>query len=322
MKELLVGSSFALPHMNNQTNLYMRVRLVIFVLAFLMVTPLFAQTYTFKVLVSKGKTEVKAADSWQMIKVDASLKSTDEVKVGENAYLGLIHANGKPLEVREAKTYKVSDLVSKMTPGTSVITKYTDFILSSQDQKKNRLTATGAVHRDVVLVPKDVIIVFLPESEQSQLYGDHATIQWATSNVKGPYEVIFTDLMGEELAKLETKEAFVSVPLDGDKFKNQSQIMVKVVAKEKRGAGSKDYILKRLKPAERKKIDSVMTQMDVKSMDQKLALTKYVLAGLYEENLLLIDALTAYHEAAALAPDVELYKTAYEEFLTRMEFKK
>ncbi len=300
----------------------MRVRFLIFVLAFLMVTPLFAQTYTFKVLVSKGKTEVKTADSWQTIKVGASLKSTDEVKVGENAYLGLIHVNGKPLEVREAKTYKVSDLVSKMTPGTSVITKYTDFILSSQDQKKNRLTATGAVHRDVALVPKDVIIVFLPESEQSQLYGDHATIQWSTSNVKGPYEVIFTDLMGEELAKLETKESFVSVPLDGEKFKNQSQIMVKVVAKEKRGAGSKDYILKRLKPAERKKIDSVMTQMDVKSMDQKLALTKYVLAGLYEENMLLIDALTAYREAAAIAPDVELYKTSYEEFLNRMEFKK
>jgi hypothetical protein len=299
----------------------MKIRSVIFVLAFLLVSPvLFAQTYTFKVLVSKGKTEVKAADSWQTIKVGASLKPNDEVKIGENAYLGLIHANGKPLEVREAKTYKVSDLVSKMTPGTSVLNKYTDFILSSQEQKKNRLTATGAVHRDVVLVPKDVVIVFLPESEQSQLYGDHATIQWATSNVKGPYEVIFTSLMGEELAKLETKEAFVSVPLDGEKFKNEAQIMVKVVAKEKRGAGSKDYIIKRLRPAERKKVDSLMNQ--VVNMDPKSALTKYIMAGFYEENLLLIDALTAYQEAVALAPDVELYKTEYEEFLKRMEFKK
>lgn len=57
-------------------------------------------------------------------------------------------------------------------------------------------------------------------------------------------------------------------------------------------------------------------------MDPKSALTKYIMAGFYEENLLLIDALTAYQEAVALAPDVELYKTEYEEFLKRMEFKK
>lgn len=297
----------------------MRIRLI-FVLAFLLLTNvLFAQTYAFKVLVSKGKTEVKTANSWQTIKVGAALKPTDEVKVGENAYLGLIHASGKPLEVRDAKTYKVSELVSKMAPGTSVLNKYTDFILSSEQQKKNRLSATGAVHRGP-LVPKDVILAFLPESDLSKVYGDHVIIEWSTANVKGPYQVIFSNLMEEDIAKIDTSDPFVTISLTDEKFKREPQIMVRIIAKEKPGAGSKNYIIKKLQKDERLKIDSLTRQFDP-TMDQKSALTKYVMAGFYEENLLLVDALTAYREAYQSAPDVELYKIAYEEFLKRMEFK-
>lgn len=297
----------------------MKVHLV-FVLAFLLVTHvLFAQTYAFKVLVSKGKTEVKTANNWQSIKVGASLKPTDEVKVGENAYLGLIHASGKPLEVRDAKTYKVSELVSKMAPGTSVLNKYTDFILSSEEQKKNRLSATGAVHRGPI-VPKDVILVFLPESDLSKVYGDHVSIEWSTENVKGPYQVIFSNLMEEDIARVDATEPFITISLNDEKFKREAQIMVRIIVKDKPGSGSKNYIIKRLQKDERMKIDSLMQQLDL-GMDQTSALTKYVMAGFYEENLLLIDALTAYREAYAAAPDVELYKTAYEEFLKRMEFK-
>ncbi len=297
----------------------MKVR-VVFVLAFLLVTNvLFAQTYAFKVLVSKGKTEVKSANSWQTIKVGASLKPSDEVKVGENAYLGLIHASGKPLEVRDAKTYKVSELVTKMAPGTSVLNKYTDFILSSETQKKNRLSATGAVHRGPI-VPKDVILAFLPESDLSKVYGDHVLIEWSTLNVKGPYQVIFSNLMEEDIAKVDATEPWTTISLTDDKFKNEPQVMVRIVAKDKPGAGSKNYIIKRLQRDERAKIDSLVQQLG-SGMDQTSALTKYVMAGFYEENLLLVDALTAYREAYAAAPDVELYKTSYEDFLKRMEFK-
>jgi cytochrome c-type biogenesis protein CcmH/NrfG len=51
------------------------------------------------------------------------------------------------------------------------------------------------------------------------------------------------------------------------------------------------------------------------------ALNKLVMAGFYEENNLLIDAITAYHEAMKLAPDVVAYKEAYDEFLYRNAIK-
>lgn len=292
-----------------------------FVLAFLLITNvLLAQTYAFKVLVSKGKTEYKStADGWQTIKVGASLNPTDEVKIGENAYLGLIHSSGKALEVREAKTYKVSELVSKMPPGTSVINKYTDFILSSETEKKNRLSATGAVHRKVT--PKDNIAIYLPESDKAIVYGDHIVVQWAAAKIKGPYQIVFTNLMGDEVVQETTTNTYATLTLSDEKLKKENQLMVKVTGKGKQlFTSGDDYIIKRLKPAQRQKIDSLYYAASIPNDDS--AVTKYVLAGFYEENMLLIDALTAYHEAAQLAPDVELYKTAYEEFLKRAGFVK
>ena len=171
---------------------------------------LVAQTYTFKVLVSKGKTEIKSVNDWQSIKVGAALKATDEVRIAENSYLGLIHENGKPLEIRDAGNFKVSELVSRLTAGSSVLNKYTDFILSSDQQKKNRLAATGAVHRGI----KDVIIVYLSGSDRAELIGDKLAVQWSTEEAKGPYEVIFTTLLDDELARFESATNQIIIPMN------------------------------------------------------------------------------------------------------------
>lgn len=269
-----------------------------------------AQTYAFKVLVSKGKSEIKTATDWQPLKTGTALQPADEIRVSQNAYLGLMPADGQPIEIREAKTYKVSDLAKKVTRGGTALNKYTDFILSKEEDKKNKLAATGAVTRAI----PGLITLYLPQDDKAQVYGDHIVVQWAPEDVKPPYEVIFNDMMGEELGRYTTDKTWVSVSLAEGKFQGQANITVKVVAKNKPGQGSKDYYIKRLKGKDRQVFDE-------KFKDTKTgasALDHYVMAGVYEENLLLIDALNAYQEAATLAPDVELYKTAYQEFINRM----
>jgi hypothetical protein len=293
----------------------MKTRWIIFTLLIFAASTLFAQTYTFKVLVSKGKTEIKSVNDWQSIKVGAALKATDEVRIAENAYLGLIHENGKPLEVREAGSFKVSELVSRLGTGSSVLNKYTDFILSSDQAKKNRLSATGAVHRGT----KDVIIVYLSGTDRAELYGDKLAVQWSADEVKGPYEVVFTTLLDDELAKFETTSNQLMVSMNEGNLKDEYEIMVKVVSKENRGKGSKDYIIKRMRPKEREKFTKILDELKG-AVGSETALSKYYLAGIYEENFLLNDALTAYQEAIKLAPDVTLYQDAYKEFLKRLGF--
>jgi hypothetical protein len=274
------------------------------------------QSYTFKVLVSKGKTEIKSASAWQTIKVGASLKATDEVKIAENAYLGLIHVNGKPLELREAGSFKVSELVSRLGAGSSVLNKYTDFILSSEDQKKNRLSATGAVHRGF----KDVIIVFLPGAEKAELFGDKIGLQWSSDEVAGPYEVVFTNLLEDELARFSTNDNQMIVSMNEGGLRDEYEIIVKVVSKENRGKGSKDYVIKKLRSSDREKYTQSLNEIK-SSVAEENALSKYILAGFFEENFLLNDALTSYQEAIKLAPDVALYKDAYRDFLIRLGFE-
>jgi hypothetical protein len=283
----------------------------------LFVTHAQSQSYAFKVLVSKGKTEIKSVNTWQALKVGASLKATDEVKISENSYLGLIHVNGKALEVREAGSFKVSDLVSRIPVGTSIMNKYTDFILSSNDEKKGRLSATGAVTRGT----PDVIDVYLLSEErgtgQGVVYGDKLGVQWTSGQIKGPFEIIFTTLLGDELARVTATGNQLIVPLNEGGLKNEYEIMVKVVSKENRAKGSADYLIKRLRPADREKFTKVMDEIK-NSVAEENALSKYYLAGIYEENLLLNDASTAYQEAIKLAPDVTMYQEAYAEFLKRV----
>lgn len=279
----------------------------------------FAQNapFTFKVLVSKGKTEVKTSETWQTLKIGASLKANDEVKVSENSYLALIHENGTPLEVKEAGDYKVSALVSRLPKKAGALNKYTDFILSKNEDKKVRLGATGAVERTTM---KDMVLVFLPGSEKSDVYGDKIYLEWTSDQVKGPYVVIFSNFMEEELGRFETEKPNFTIGINEGKFQKDNLILVRVISKVTPGQGSKAYTIKKVRAAERSRISSAYDQVKG-SIDQNTALGQYLLAGFYEENLLVIDALTAYHEAANLAPDVELYKNAYEEFLKRMEFK-
>jgi hypothetical protein len=273
------------------------------------------QDYTFKVLANKGGNEVKAGDSWLPIKTGSALKAEDVIKIASNAYLGLVHHTGKPLEVKEANTYKVADLASKITAGSSVVTKYTDFILSSNsaEAKKNRLSATGAVHRDV---SKSSIQLHLPENQNSAIYNSSAVISWEGTQTPGPYVLIFKNMFDDEVSRVETAETSYTLDFQNPKFAKEDKILVQVTSKADAKEVSKQHLIKKLSVVDHDNIKKTLDQI-LNEVSEPTALNKLILAGFYEENKLLIDAITAYEEAIRLAPDVPSYKEAYDEFLLR-----
>lgn len=289
---------------------------LITLLAFALCTPMMssAQDYAFKVLVNKGRNEIKAGSVWQQIKVGISLKSGDELRIAENAYLGLVHVSGKPLEMKHAGDYKVVDLAAKVSGGSSVLNRYTDFILSENSKKKNNLVATGAVHRGLG------IDVYLPDAANALVYANVVAINWNSEKISGPYTVRFKSIFGEELEVMETKENMVRVDLYNDKFKNEDNILIEVTPANSSGSTPDAYMIKKLSSADRQRILEEMKLIEAPLLE-KTALNQLVLAGFYEQNRLLIDAATAYLEAIALAPDVTAYKDAYNEFLLRYGLK-
>ena len=293
---------------------------LILVLGFVLaVSIVFGQDYAFKVLANKGTNEVKSGDSWQAIKTGASLQSSDEVRLAENAYLGLIHKTGKPLEVKQAGPYKVADLAAQVQGGgASVLNKYTDFILSSNsaEAKKNRLSATGAVHRGL-----EDIKVYLPENQYSGVFSKKAIINWSAEKGGAPYIVTFKNMFDDELMKMETPENSVEINLTDEKFANESAILIEVKSKADTKVKSEQHLIKKLSAAEQDRVTEALAEIKG-VVDEDTALNKFIMAGFYEENNLYIDAITAYEEAIKMAPDVTTYKEAYDEFLLRNKLKK
>jgi len=287
-------------------------------LLFLLLTTFgFSQDYAFKVLANKGSNTVKAGADWVPLKTGASLKNTDELKVSENSYIGLVHSTGKPLELKLAGNYKVSELAKKVGSGSGVLNKYTDFILSSNAEgKKNKLSATGAVDRG----DNYAIKLMLPENQYAGIYNTVAIINWDGSKVAGPYTVTLRNMFDDELAKFETTETNFKIDLADAKYAKENAILVEVKSKADPKMVSKQHLIKRLAPAEQASVKKSLGEISGDVAEQT-ALNKLILASFYEENNLLIDAITAYEEAIKIAPDVPSFKEAYDEFLLRHGMK-
>ncbi|MEJ7647227.1 MAG: hypothetical protein WKF87_21715 [Chryseolinea sp.] len=273
------------------------------------------QDYAFRVLVNKGKTEVKTGESWQQIKIGSSLRNKDEIRIAENSYLGLVHVSGKAKEVKKSGMYKVMDLSAEVKDGASVINKYTDFILSANTGPKNTLNATGAVERG-----GSSIKVYLPKPELAVVYGDKATISWEDDKALKPYILVFKSMFGDELNRIETSESFAVVELSDKNFLNEDNIIVTVESKTNKNKISDEYTLKKLSIADKERIKVSLDEISKQTLEVN-AMNKLLIAGFYEQNNLLIDAIPYYLEAIKLAPDVPEYKEWYNDFLQRYGIK-
>ncbi len=293
-------------------------KLTFFLTAMVLSTAVFSQEYAFKVLANKGPNEFKSGSGWQPLKTGESLKETDELKLSENAYVGLVSAKGKPMELKQAGNYKVADLTAKASQGTSVLNKYTDFILSSNsaEAKKNRLSATGAVHR---AVEKTAINLILPPNQSSGLYNNKAIIRWDTK-ASGPYVVTFRNLFDDVLDKIETPENILEIDLGSKNFATENAILLEVSAKADPKVVSEQHLIKKLTSSQQESIKKLLDEIQG-TVSEPTALNKLILAGFYENNNLIIDAMTSYEEAIVLAPDVPTYKEDYDEFLIRHALK-
>lgn len=294
-------------------------QLILFLGLFVASLAVTAQDFAFQVMINKGSNEVKSGAAWQPVKTGASLKTGDELKLGDNSYVGLRHATGKMMELKTSGTFKVADLASKVSGGASVLNKYTDFILSanSPEAKKNRLSATGAVHRG----DREAIELYLPDNQFSGIYGTKVIVNWASKGT-GPYIVELQNMFEDVLAKYETTETSYTIDLTDPKLadKDINAIMVKVASKADPKQTSAVKMIKKLSAEEEKKVKTSMGEI-ANDVNDQTAMNKLALAGFYEEKNLVVDAITAYQEAIMLAPDVAEFKVYYEEFLIRKGMK-
>lgn len=286
-----------------------------------------AQEYVFKVLANKGENSVKIEGAdWTSLKTGQSLNSGDELKLSEEAYLGLMHNSGKTLEVKTPGSHTVSGLAANLkSKNTSVASKYADFVMNkmSDDEGsgdyRQSMGATGAVDR-ALASGASIKIMALSSSE---IINDEVILRWNEPKQEGEieeleYELTFSNLFDETIATKTVEKTSYLLNRSKEPFKGQNFIKVKVQVKGE-DLKSDDYAITIKPEEETAEIKETLEQLK-SEIEGESAMDKLVMAAFYEDNDLLLDALTAYEQAIQMAPNVPVFEKAYEDFLIRNGF--
>lgn len=270
------------------------------------------QTYAFKVLINKGANEAKSGTSWKPVKSGLSLMAGDELKVSLNSIVSLVHSSGKPLEVRQPGSYSVSELEEKVKGNNSgVVTRFSEFILSKTEEKGNRLNATGAVHRG----PKEIILIQLP-SKRIEFYAPTQTIRWISIGDKGPFIVTVMSVAEDVLATYEVNETTIALDFSKPEFASHLNYLITVHSKKNPDEKSGQLFLGVLNPDKSAKVKKEFTAISGQA-DQMSMTYEILLAAMFEENGLLLDAEAMYQQTIKKNPEVEDLSVYYEEFRFR-----
>ncbi|MBL3655077.1 hypothetical protein [Fulvivirga sediminis] len=291
-------------------------KLLNLILLLLMAGVVHGQDYAFKVLANKGNNKFKREAEWQEVKTGAVLQTLDDLVLSKGAYVGLVHHSGKTLELKTPGAYKVKDLEDTLKGVTSgAAGKYADFVLSKMtaETQKNRLKSTGSVTREITSAQQNIIKVYMPSS--GKVLNNEVVVRWDSLYAEAEYIVTFKNMFEDTLLTLESNHNSVTVNLADSRLSKQNVIIFNVSSADG-NSSSKTFALKKLKPEEQVKINDSLKNL-TEEIDQENALSQFILAGFYEENNLLIDAMGSYEKAITLAPHVETYKLAYSDFILR-----
>ena len=181
----------------------------------------------------------------------------------------------------------------------------------SAEGKKNRLSATGAVHRGI----GEPINIYLPNSI-SDVYGEEAIIRWDSAQTSQLYKVVVKNMFEDIIFELETNENSMVIDMKDEKIAKENVLLVEVIDQNDESTKPEARAVRKL---DNEKTKQVKTQLDelMEGVEEVTALNQFILAGFFEENNLLADALRSYEEALTLAPEVDTFREAYEEFLIR-----
>ncbi len=311
-------------------------KIVLMLALFVMASIAYGQNEVFKVLASKGDVKLKATQ--KKLWGGSSLKQTDEIVIGNDSYLGLIHSSGRTVELKQPGVYKVSELASKATSaGSSTTSKYVSYVtdeITKADRRdinqnhRKYMAMTGAVER---ANPSANLIFFVHEPsakpQDLKVFGDKITLHLYKNPIaefnpsNKTYVVRVLDMknkviMEQQANANEAGEALVEI--DFSKFaKHGSVFIIEPSVKEAKVKDRELYTITLVREGE----EYERVKKAIAELQDNTALSKIVEASIFEQEGFYLDALTSYEKAIAMQPDVDAFKVAYEDFLIRNRMK-
>ncbi|MGL1889795.1 MAG: hypothetical protein OCD76_24995 [Reichenbachiella sp.] len=276
------------------------------------------QGFEYRVLANKGANKViKGEATPTFIRTGLKLNAKDKIIVGNNAYIGLMHKTGKTLEVKKPGTFTIEELTAQLTNAqSSVADKYAKFVLNKMNNSntdvngnyRNNMKATGAVERS----NGSSISVMLPNSVS--VFNSEAIIRWTSISEDAYYLITVKNMFDEEIFIAESDKPYLYMNFNDENLSGEDLITLSIKVKGNDDLFSPTHGIERLSSASYTKIENELEML--KSVTpNNTSLNKLIHAIFYEENNLLLDAITEYEEILEQNPDVEDFKILYGEFL-------
>jgi hypothetical protein len=275
--------------------------------------PVKAQDTTFQVLAVDGDVSIKRAEAWLPLVAGQYVNVPDLIRLKDGAYLGMVHHTGHAMELNKPGTYEASRLSKQIgEEKLHVSAKYATLYLSMLN--RNGISNSGSNLERTAQANQ--LSVYLPNSVD--VFNDEVIIRWKDeSQIADNYEVKLKNMFNEVLDSRVVNDTKTSLNFNDQKIARERMIIISVSNQAFKDQKSKDYGMKQLTPEEAEPIARELNELKLEITDQQSALDKLILASFYEQNSLLADALTSYEHAIQMAPDVEAFRAAYEQFIFR-----
>lgn len=262
-----------------------------------------SQSYTFKVLASKGVTQVDNGSGWTALKTGTKLTKNSKVKVSNGSYVGLMHSSGKTMELKSEGTYSVSNLSGKLNNSKSSFTsKYASFVMNKMNAGEGgqSYSTTGSVSRG------KEIEVLAPEKDSKLLKSVPFKFAWNGEDDKG-YKVSVLTLFNEELWTETVKSNSVNLDFSGLKLEEGKHYLISVVPLSK----PDDFKNTPFSLVDASKESAVREELTGISgeISEDSPMDQLTMASFYAEQGLRIYVLSSLSKACELAPEVEDFKT-------------
>ncbi len=274
-----------------------------------------AQENVFTVIALKGKVSLKAANAgdWKILNVGDKLNSGDKVKLAAKDYLGIAHVKGKTMELKTEGTYDVNELSAKIKKESGTLTKnFTKYLVSEMvvsGNKSKNMTMLGAVVRSLannikLTVPlKNNLLNPIINASWTNL-GSGKKYVFRLINPSG--KTIYMDMISD-----------TSFTLDLNSFNLQKDLTYKwfIFGADNSTIVSDTASFIWLSENKYKPISDSLAQLKADFEDEEALLNQLIIASFFEQNKLYDEAIKVYEKIIQQAPDIDMFKQRYINFL-------
>ena len=278
----------------------------------------FCQEYVFRVMVNKGSNQYKkeSGTKWQMVKKGVSFNIGDWIRIADDAYLGLVHNSGKTTALINPGVFEISKLESTIgLKKKGIAAKYTEFVFNTFEKK----SAVPYTEKEVVTRGAEQKIHLLLPSNANVL-NRKVILPWKPLQDENTYVVTVMGIFEDVLLQEETNANRFVLDLDLAELNQENTLIIRVSLKENAEVQSGEHVISTLSDNEIDILQSELLPL-MQEINQESSLDQIILAGFYEQQDLLIDAIFCYQEAIRLSPEVEDFKEMYDNFMIRNKLK-